>query len=1522
MAASDQHYRNQRLLDIVFAVSSLVMLASIIWMFVEDYNRPFKEEQRAFRDVEAALAQRLAVEQIPGEEDFTLAKIKLDKAREERKANQEQIREIRDKLAKLQPLRERAEAKYQGVKSDVESIASFYNIAREKGDREESDKYERQLADLHADLETVGAERDKIVVQMRAHQARIDEIERPVTQAQSEFKKVTDRFDTQVKQAINKQWGWGDWFRTLPVIDGFASPVKIQQVTNDSIPIDYNFKHVTRFDRCTTCHLGIDRPAYTKENLRALTTVTDEQQKKLEHARKILAERREAVSGLSEASNAPEPDALNLTKVPETKLTESRITEFAAHPRLDLFVGANSKHPLESFGCSSCHYGQGSATDFALSSHTPNDPAERARWQQDHHWESNHYWDFPMLPVRFTEASCLKCHHEVTDLISAENRVEAPKLLRGYNLIRENGCFGCHEIQGAKSGRAIGPDMRLEPYPTLDELSPIERQKIENDQENPPGKLAKVGPSLFRLSEKTNPDWTVKWLRSPRSFRPETKMPHFYGLSNNHPDVLPEEQKGFPAAEMHAITHYLFGSSNAYLKDVAALHQKDDAQARQRDDEKLIALLAKGKDRLTEDEKTELTQIRQRQKLRNERQLVDLAPGYKGDPAKGRELFTERGCLACHSHESTEKPQGTLGGKDFVPAVDSDANFGPSLSQIAAKLGTKPGDKESARTWLTQWIMNPQFHSPRSRMPNTHLTAEQATDVAAWLLAQPPQYMGEDWDELDVPRPELKTLQELAKVYLVRLLTKSDLEQLFEQGRLEPSIVSDLPKDEQEFIGAFAGDKETSLLHYVGKKGVGRLGCYACHDIPGFENAKPIGVGLNEWGKKDAERLAFEDITNFVKAHFYVADKLVGEDGKPLPPVVEDGDKKFPYEKFFYDALSHHQREGYLHQKILDPRSYDYGRIRAWDDRSRMPQFRLARTHNQEGESQEAFQARAWKDEAEAREAVMTFILGLVGEQVPTKMVNHPTGYRQMQVKGRQVLDKYNCAGCHTIRAGVYDFRASPQALEGLDLYDTLAARQTTDSGMYTFPLHRFWTGKNPNMPETLTAHGTEPKLVKKDEAGDVLEDDDPSPYTHAQFRLAEALRFVDGERKLRDIPTFSFVEVPLADLVSDPKQVQSPAALRKALTGKLPYGGHFSDIMVPYLAKKDPKLFALNPFDKDSGQARAALPPPLYGQGERTQPDWLYRFLLDPEPVRRMSVLRMPKFNLSRDEAKALVDYFAAVEKLNNPGSGLQYPHEAVPQKQELNEAFWKAKNSEYLARLKNSKVQDKEGKAQTLFDQRLSAYDAVWMQLAKENESELKAALDKAKEQAESTDKELKSLKEKLAKADACQKAALEKQIQEAEAGQAPARQRVKELEVKVKAAGPEAFKQEYLDHQAYAADAYRLLASRQMCLQCHQIGEFQASNPVTQGPPLALAHERLRPEWLYRWIATPQRHLTYSSVMPVNFPVNKKAEFQHILAGTPPEQVEAIRDVLMNFPRISRLPINQPWNPEQKQIGEQKK
>ena len=298
-------------------------------------------------------------------------------------------------------------------------------------------------------------------------------------------------------------------------------------------------------------------------------------------------------------------------------------------------------------------------------------------------------------------------------------------------------------------------------------------------------------------------------------------------------------------------------------------------------------------------------------------------------------------------------------------------------------------------------------------MPVTHLEEADAADIAAWLLDQ----QVADWMPPDVPAPDAKDLEALARVYLSKSMTPHEVKELFANGPDAVKLQTILDPDDQKLAERFNLDAADELKVYIGKKAINQLGCFACHDIPGFENAKPIGTPLNDWGKKDPERLAFEDITAYVNKTYHFVDSPVDANGHGV--VSEDG--KPTYERYFLEALERHTRQGFLNQKLREPRSYDYARRRPWDERLRMPQFKFARGTIKPIGDEGMDQAEA-REEAAAREAVMTFILGLVAEPIPLKYVNQPPPEKMAIVQGVKVLDKYNCAGCHLLRAGAYEF--------------------------------------------------------------------------------------------------------------------------------------------------------------------------------------------------------------------------------------------------------------------------------------------------------------------------------------------------------------------------------------------------------------------------------------------------------------------------------------------------------------------
>jgi len=91
---------------------------------------------------------------------------------------------------------------------------------------------------------------------------------------------------------------------------------------------------------------------------------------------------------------------------------------FRTHPG-DLL----KSHPIERFGCTSCHLGQGRATSYRDAAHEPLA-----------------FWDEPMLKGKYLQASCGKCH-------LAGGLPQAALLSLGRTLYREEfACDTCHRI--------------------------------------------------------------------------------------------------------------------------------------------------------------------------------------------------------------------------------------------------------------------------------------------------------------------------------------------------------------------------------------------------------------------------------------------------------------------------------------------------------------------------------------------------------------------------------------------------------------------------------------------------------------------------------------------------------------------------------------------------------------------------------------------------------------------------------------------------------------------------------------------------------------------------------------------------------------------------------------------------------------------------------------------------------------------------------------------------------------------
>ncbi len=621
MPASEKYSRNLKTTHIVFALSSFALLAVTVWMMWDDYSTEWRGHQQTVDELNYLKLQAglddVTTDGYNAELETLVGQIA--DAEKVVDANEDIVKQHEKQIAKLALTHKGAEGKARSRRAQRDVSRANYDLGvRDDLSAEKlADLFDKFTADQEAvNLLEEGAEASK--QDLDAEKAKLSDIEKGVAELKAELSNLQSR-ENQIKEAMAAivPEGWGRKAKRgmldLPILDGFSNVHRIQLDWLPDLHIQLGMAKTARFDRCRTCHISIDRveagnvPTFPHGDVDS-----DDHQKWVD------------------ANKFPHP--------------------YATHPRPELYLTAASPHPVQTFGCTICHDGQGSATNFNNAQHGPNNPHQQDEWEEEFHHHYNHFWEYPMLPQRFQEASCLKCHHDVVELgVNPEFGPSAPKLYRGYQLLQKYGCFGCHEIHGFTGEEAIGPDLRLEPnynsaaLELLNELSgdegdakavteirelagkvaeaPVDSTEsrarlftlLVADSESPspllsadvhrladsfkdvtvPGRYRKVGPSLRYIAEKTTPAWLEYWTEEPKRFRPSTRMPQFFGNTN--------QQDAHAAAlmpvELTAIAQYLADKSQPF-------------------------------------------------------ELDSPDPAYQPDGKRGKDLFSRQGCLACHKHKA------------------------------------------------------------------------------------------------------------------------------------------------------------------------------------------------------------------------------------------------------------------------------------------------------------------------------------------------------------------------------------------------------------------------------------------------------------------------------------------------------------------------------------------------------------------------------------------------------------------------------------------------------------------------------------------------------------------------------------------------------------------------------------------------------------------------------------------------------------------------------------------------------
>ena len=94
-------------------------------------------------------------------------------------------------------------------------------------------------------------------------------------------------------------------------------------------------------------------------------------------------------------------------------------------------------------------------------------------------------------------------------------------------------------------------------------------------------------------------------------------------------------------------------------------------------------------------------------------------PQLSGDAVQGRTLFfqSQANCASCHAIDGTK----------------AEGNVGPNLTHVGSRTTLAAGVIANTPDTMVRWLLDPQAVKPGNRMPNLHLSEDDARDLAAYL---------------------------------------------------------------------------------------------------------------------------------------------------------------------------------------------------------------------------------------------------------------------------------------------------------------------------------------------------------------------------------------------------------------------------------------------------------------------------------------------------------------------------------------------------------------------------------------------------------------------------------------------------------------------------------------------------------------------------------------------------------------------------------------------------------------------
>ncbi|MCH7808365.1 MAG: c-type cytochrome, partial [Planctomycetes bacterium] len=975
------------------------MTVSIVWMVYVDYDRPWRHVQVDYFIAQASLAHLEYLDSLRPErlEELSEAKQRLANARQladDTTAIERQ--ELEQALAEADLEFKKSDGGYSQKSQVLEVTRDTYEriLAKHGPHDRATESAHQQVSEEEEEVDRLRAINERWEDERKRIEKSLRKLNEPVQLAQkrvADIEKVRDsalKRDQQYRGVLSDEGLLGG----IPIVKmlihmplgDFIAPMttpgrqQIKQLVLPDVRQGLNYLETYTTDRCTTCHIAINDPDFSLGHLAT----------KLE----------DALPGINEALRqlGHEPFETPLPPVLEADgktLPAGAVTEHwdeLSHEQQDAYFATLLElvnRYMELAGRKTIELGQPilAHPDLALyvSIDSPHPMAKvgctvchEGNPQETDFVQAAHSPPTHEIEEEWKEAYYVR-HLGIPSVTfeTVEHHWDHPMHLPQYT---EAGCAKCHpqiadiaRFEGERRGGRINLGRHL-----FTQVGCINCHDVDDLKGS-----RKVGPDLRRIASKLERDFVQQWVYHPQKFRPSTLMPHFFMQENNRaqsankfdPDPVLRTQ-----TEVAALTHYLYLVSEEW-------------------------------------------------------QPIDKPAEITPDPARGRSLFKEVGCLGCHANlaefgeewiardlvhrEGLDEETATFRYRgmtheqrvgyaiqhfksDIDTILDPEASrfdpekpynppvfsrFAPELSGIGSKV---------TFDWLYSWVMDPTHYASATKMPSMRLTPPDAADITAYLLTLKEHAFDQGGPQMDAAQRRMveELLFELLSAQRSERRSRAIIQDEGGEltGMLETLLTGSLGKQgASDLISPL--DLQDRQLAFLGHKMISHYGCYTCHEIRGFEGATPVGTKLTDWAQKPVSQLDFAFYDNAFHDMREQKEEIFGyiypRDAEALiarSPIPDDAREQII-----------HTHAAFAKHKMLNPRIWDRRKIKRPYDKLKMPNFYFTE---------------------EEAEALTTYLLSRTPARVNDVLkVDYEVDALGPIARGRNLTRELNCNGCHQL---------------------------------------------------------------------------------------------------------------------------------------------------------------------------------------------------------------------------------------------------------------------------------------------------------------------------------------------------------------------------------------------------------------------------------------------------------------------------------------------------------------------------